>query len=370
MILPEPRSQAHAGGLYLAVMTPDAVTDASPQDPANKGAARAAFLAFIILAVMVWVGIAVGANVRAPGAVGLVAAVLGGFFAAVLTIAIGGWIALKLAEGLHDAPPATPETFDPQLAPALRALDDAQRPITRRMVERAAWRTPAFAAAGVAAWSLLVLLGLPGGVLDFSLVVLLAGLAGYGWTRVKAWRKQSGAYLLRGVGTLVGTMGNLSWRKASGVELTALHAAGILPRAGESGATGEIFGVHAGVTIRIVPLSTKPPQGADSATNPAFNGLLIELEAPHLSAASMEALAILHPVLPVRIGQLAALPGLAAPLSAASGARIVIAVPEREKQRLFAPPLLAGSSAAAPRLAGLRQLVAAVMHIADALAPG
>lgn len=357
-------------------MTADAVTDAAPHDPSTphapstKGAARAAFIAFLALAAIVWVGIAVGANVRAPGVVGLVGAVLGGFFAAVLTAAIGGLIALKLAEGAHDTPPAAPDAFNPDLAPALRALGEAQRPISRRMVEQAAWRTPAFAAAGIAAWSLLVLVGFPGGVLDFSLILLLAGLAGYGLTRLSAWREQSDAYLQRGVGTLAGSTGNLVWRKATAIDLKALQSAGILPRAADSGATSEIAGVHAGVSIRIAPLSTRPPQGADTATSPAFNGLLIELDAPWLSAASMEALAAAYPAVPVRIGQLAALPDLGAPLSAVTGARILIAVPERPKQpRLFAPPITPGSSAAAPRLARIRQLVAAVQHIADALAP-
>ena len=351
-------------------MTTDAVTDAAPHAPSTKGAARTAFIAFLALSAIVWIGIAVGANVRAPGVVGLAAAVLGGFFAAVLTAAIGGLIALKLAEGAHNAPPTAPDAFNPDLAPALRALADAQRPITKQMVEQAAWRTPAFAAAGVAAWSLLVLVGLPGGVLDFSLVLLLAGMAGYGLTRLQAWREQSGAYLQRGVGTLAGSMGNLAWRKATGIDLKALQASGILPRAADSGATGEIAGGHSGVSIRIAPLSTRPPQGADKATSPAFNGLLIELEAPHLSAVSMEALAAACPAAPVRIGQLAALPGLGAPVSAATGTRILIAVPERPKQpRLFEPPLAPGSSAAAPRLARIRQLVAAVLHIADALAP-
>jgi len=350
-------------------MTADAVTDAAPHDPSTKGAARAAFIAFLALAAMVWIGIAVGANVRAPGVVGLVGAVLGGFFAALLTAAIGGGIALKLASGAHNTPPAAPDAFNPELAPALRALGEAQRPITKHMVEQAAWRTPAFAAAGVAAWSLLVLVGLPGGVLDFSLVLLLAGLAGYGLTRLQAWREQSDVYLQRGVGTLAGSMGNLVWRKATAIDLKALQAAGILPRAADSDATGEIAGTQSGVSIRIAPLSTRPPQGADKATAPAFNGLLIEIEAPHLSVASMEALASVHPAVPVRIGQLAALPGLGAPVSAATGARILIAVPERAKPRLFASPLLPGSSAAAPRLARIRQLVAAVLHITDALAP-
>ena len=350
-------------------MTTDAVPQTTPQPRPATGAARATFIAFIVLAIMVWVGIAVGANTRTPGVIGLAAAVFGGFFAAVLTAAIGGWIALKLAEGLHDAPPATADAFNHDLAPALRDLDDAQRPVAKHMIEQAAWRTPAFAALGVAGWSVLVLLGLPGGVLDFSLVLLLAGLAGYGWTRLKAGREQAQLYLQHGVGTLVSVMGGLVWRKASGIDLRALQAAGILPRAAESGATGEVAGVHAGVAIRVAPLATRPPQGADKATGASFNGLLIELDAPHLFAESMEALAAAHPAAPVRIGQLATLPGFGAPVSAASGSRVLIALPERTKPRLFAPPLLAGSAAAAPRLARIRQLVAAVQRIADAFAP-
>ena len=71
----------------------------------ERGAMRAAFLAFVVLAAVIWVGIAIGANARTPGAVGLAATVFGGLFASILTVAIGGGIALKLGAAETTQPP-------------------------------------------------------------------------------------------------------------------------------------------------------------------------------------------------------------------------------------------------------------------------
>lgn len=328
-------------------------------------AARRAFIAFVVLALMVWVGIAVGANARAPGVVGIAAAIVGGMSAAVLTVAIGGWIALKLAEpapvALASAPPAN---SDPAIAPALAALEAAQRPISRLMVERSAWRTPTLAAVAVAVWCFLVLIGASGGVFDFSIILLGAGLAGYGWSHQEAAIQLAEAYGQHGIATLAAAQGDLGWRKPSPVDLSRLRTEGVLPPSSAAISAGEIAGTWRGVSLRLAPIRTKPLPDQ----NTTFTGLLVEFDAPHLSAASMEDLVARYPRLAIRLSQLAATPGFGPPASAASGSRVSIAIPETARPRVFDPPSVAGAKAAAPRLARVRQVLSAVTGLADVLA--
>lgn len=348
--------------------TPSAVTR-----PRNK-AARAAFLAFAFLAVMVWVGIAVGANVGAPGVIGLAATVVGGLSASVLTLAAGGLIALKLAETPTADSSATTSVAsgDLTLIPVLLGLEDAQRPINRRMVERAAWRTPLFAAVAVAAWSVLVLLGASGGVFDFSIILLGGGLAGYGWSHREAAGELSEVYLQRGVGALAATQGDLVWRKPTRIDLSRLGTEKVLPPASEAASTGEIAGTHRGVALRIAPIKTKPLPGQStgaqaSGEKQTFTGILIELEAPHMSVSSMEEAAQAYPRLGIRISRLGAMTGFGPPASGASGGHVTIALPETTRPRVFDPPSSGDAKAAAARLLRLREVIAAATGLADAM---
>jgi hypothetical protein len=346
-------------------------SNAAHSDTATRASnpARSAFLAFAFLAAMVWVGIAVGANVRAPGVVGIAAAVFGGLSAAVLTLTIGGWIALKLAE----TPPVLTASAgvtgsEPSVLPALTELEAAQRPILRRMVERSSWRTPLFAAAAVAGWCILVMLGASGGVFDFSIILLGGGLAGYGWTHRETAKELSAVYLERGVNTLAGTQGDLVWRKATPIDLPRLRSERVLTGAAELSSTGEIAGTLHGAMVRIAPIRTKPVPDQTASTAGAFTGLLIELDAPHLSATSMEDVATAYPRLAIRISQLSAMRGLGPPVSAASGSRVSIAIPETSRPRVFDPPSSADARAATARLSRIREVIAAANGFAEAIA--
>lgn len=345
-------------------MTTDATHPATLTRPSSK-AARAAFWAFTVLAVMVWIGIAVGANVRAPGVIGLAAAIFGGMSAAVLTFAIGGWIALKLAEAPRAPAALDIVTPDLTIAPALAAVESAQRPVIRRMVERSAWRTPLFASVAIAAWCVLVLLGASGGVFDFSIILLGGGLAGYGWSHREASKELAELYLQRGPGTLGP---DLSWRKPTRIDVARLRTERVLPPASEAVSPGELAGVHHGVAIRIAPIRTKPLPDKASATDGVFTGLLIEIETPQLTHASLDAAIAADPRLAVRIGQFGALFGLGAPVSSVTPGRLSIAVPETARPRVFDPPASGDIKAAAKRLPRIQQVITAATGVADVLA--
>ena len=334
----------------------------------ERGAMRAAFLAFVVLAAVIWVGIAIGANARTPGAVGLAATVFGGLFASILTVAIGGGIALKLgaAETTRPAEQSVIDTPYPELAPALAELEAQQPPVARRLRERAAWRAPLGAAAGIIVWCGLVTLGAPGGVLDFGAVILGGGLAGYGSALARAARESASIYSQRVVDVLAGGLGALNWRNGAKVDLAGLQRAGLLPAASGVKADGEIAGAHAGLSLRITPVETIPLAGADKSA--AFKGLLVEIEAPHLAGASLDALAAARPTVPALIEQLSTLPHLGKPASAISDGRLLLAIPETGDPRVFAPPAQPGARDAATPLARLRQVIGAVLHVAEALA--
>ena len=104
-------------------MTPGAAEQSEGAARPDAGAMRAAFLAFAVLASVMWIGIAIGANARTPGVVGLAATLFGGLFASVLTIAIGGAVALGLASvpARMARPPV--DASDAALAPALVELE-------------------------------------------------------------------------------------------------------------------------------------------------------------------------------------------------------------------------------------------------------
>ncbi len=331
-------------------------------------AMRAAFLAFAVLAAVVWIGIAIGANARTPGVVGLAATVFGGLLAATLTIAIGGAIALKLGAA-EMAPPAVRNAIDfpyPELAPALAELEAFQHPVARRLVERTAWRAPLGASVGIALWSAVVAGGAPGGVFDFAAVMLGGALAGYGWAQAQAARENADIYSQRAVNVLVGGLGAFKWSQSASVDLAKLRNAGLLPLAAGVKTTGQVAGGHAGLSVRITPVETIPPSGADKAS--AFKGLLVEIEGPHLDAASMEELAAATPAIPALIKQLSTLPNLGAARSAIADGRLLLVIPETGASRVFDPPSQPGPRAAAPALARIRQVVGAVLHVKDVLA--
>ncbi len=348
-------------------MTGGASETASLQASPQHRAARTALIAFLLLATVIWIGIAVGANTRTPGIVGLAAAIFGGLFSAVLTAAIGGWIALKLAQPDSARPRADEIALaDPALAPALSDLDRLLRPIVRQRVERAAWRAPVGASIGVAIWSALVLVGAPGGVFDFMAVILVGGLAGYVWSQREASAEAAAAYSGRPIETLASNSGGFAWHRTTTGDASRLRASGVVRGAGAMETGGEIAGLRNGVAIRIIPAKARS-SGAGETSD--FTGLLIELETPRVTAGSMEQLAAANPHAVALIDQIATLPGLGKPTCAVGEGRLTLAVPETMKLRIFDPPADASVRAAAPQLARIRQMIGAITPIADALAP-
>jgi hypothetical protein len=348
-------------------MRQGATQQAQAAESSRSSAMRAAFLAFVVLAIVVWIGIAIGANTRTPGVVGLAATVFGGLLSAVLTIAIGGAIALKL--GSAPAALAVRDATDtpfPELAPALAELETLQHPVALRTAERAAWRAPLGASAGIVLWSAIVAMGAPGGVFDFAAVMLGGALAGYGWALAQAARENAAIYSQHAVDVLVGGLGAFNRRNTARVALGRVSDAGLLPVSAGVRTGGEIAGAHAGLAVRITPVETIPRSGADRAS--AFRGLLVEITAPHLGAASMDELAAAKPAAPALIAQLSTLPHLGAPRSAIVDGRLLLAIPETGSPRVFDTPSQPGARLAAPHLARIRQVLGAVLHVADALA--
>jgi hypothetical protein len=333
----------------------------------DAGAMRAAFLAFAVLAAVLWIGIAIGANARTPGVVGLAATVFGGLFASVLTVAIGGAVALGLGSSPGETTRPPVDSPDPVLAPALAELEAGQGPVAIRLRKRAAWRAPLGAAAGIALWCVVVTLGAPGGVLDFSAVILGGGLGGYGWALAQAARENREVYLTRAIDVLASGLGALNWRSKASIDAARLRAAGLLPASAASlKSQGEVAGVHAGLQLRITPVETVLPQGADKTS--AFKGLLVDIDTAQIAAETIEALLASRPSLGALIAQLSTLPQLGAPRSAMMSDNLLLLIPETGTPRVFDPPAQARAQAAIPALARARQVIGAVLHVVEAVA--
>ncbi|MEQ1785404.1 MAG: hypothetical protein ABMA14_28995, partial [Hyphomonadaceae bacterium] len=97
-------------------------------------------------------------------------------------------------------------------------------------------------------------------------------------------------------------------------------------------------------------------------------GVLIELEAPHMSVSSLEEAVLAYPRLAIRISQLRAMPGFGAPASGSAGGRVSIAVPETSRPRVFDTPSAGDAKMAATRLSRIRDVIAAATGLADAVA--
>lgn len=175
--------------------------------------------------VIAWIGIAVAANARAPGLIGVATSVIGGFVA-LLIAAIGGGIALKLSEPrAPEMAPVTPNPVTPntvaqndepggEMRAILTDLEVYRRDIFQQVVELSAWRIPACAGVGLCLWTLLALAGAPGGALDFVLVMIFGGLVGYIWSIQEQSREYQKVYRERVMPRLAASFGEITWRTA------------------------------------------------------------------------------------------------------------------------------------------------------------
>lgn len=157
MLVPLVRKAKAVGA--IGPMTTQAAQEIPGKVPPNSQIGRVVFTAFLGLAAIAWIGIAVAANSRTPGVVGLATAVFGGFFVALLIAAVGGWIAINLSV---PPKPHLPEVMGVdeiggEMHAILTDLEMYRQDISRQVKERSAWRVPACAGVGLCAWTLLAL---------------------------------------------------------------------------------------------------------------------------------------------------------------------------------------------------------------------
>jgi Protein of unknown function (DUF3137) len=393
-------------------MTTQAAHDSAGNAQAPAQIGRVVFIAFLGLAAIAWIGIAVGANARMPGIVGMVTAIFGGFFLAVLIAAIGGWIALKLSEPYvaRRSSPIGTEGLGPEMSAILFDLESEQQEAIRQVKERSAWRVPACAAVGLCIWTLLALAGAPGGAVDFVVVMLLGAIAGYVWSSREQSREHAAFYTARILPRLAASFGEITWRRAVMPDLNKLREEQVFPTYVSASAGAELAGTYRGLAVHIVELKLDAP-GDGKKTETAFDGLLIDISLKHDAGAAIlggadggafgnfsgrmtansrprvalddpefervyqvhspdadAARALLHPALRQALLRLARLQDFGAPALMASGRRLVIAAPKVAPASLFAAPGYAQADASRNTLLALREDIAAVLAVADAAA--
>ena len=380
---------------------------ASKPPPAQIG--RVVFVAFLGLAAIAWIGIAVAANARTPGIVGLMTAIFGGFFVALLIAAVGGGVALKLSEPVkRRLQHALGDGLDPETAVIVSDLEVHRVDIVRQVQERSAWRVPACAAVGLCLWTLAALVGAPGGVADFVIVMLIGGVIGYLWSSRELAKQYTRLYRQRILPRLAASFGEITWRPAVMPDIERLKAEHVFRVHGGAHAENELAGTYRGLPIHIVELKLDNPD--KQKDGPVFDGLLIDIrlrrdigamtaavtaggplgafrerlradgrplvrvEDPAFesayevySADEVAARALLRPDLREKLLKLGRLKGFGAPVLLASGSRLTIAAPKTQARSLFAAPSFAQPAGSRETLVVLREDIATVLAVADAV---
>ena len=250
---------------------------AIPEPGAQIG--RVVFIAFLGLAAIAWIGIAVAANSRTPGLIGFATSVFGGFFVALLIAAVGGGIALKLSEPKKAEllpPVMSADELGGEMHAILADLEGYRQHVSQQVIERSAWRVPACAGVGLCAWTLLALTGAPGGAMDFVAVMAVGGLVGYLWSVKELSQQYSKLYRERVLPRLAASFGEITWRNAVMPDLSRLKAERIFRAFGEAHATNELAGTYRGLPISIVELKLMSAE-EKKKDEAVFDGLLIDI---------------------------------------------------------------------------------------------
>ncbi len=390
-------------------MTTQAAHDTASKAPNSAQIGRVVFIAFLGLAAISWIGIAVAANARTPGIVGLMTAIFGGFFLALLIAAVGGGVALKLSEPVTRRLQHTlADGLDPDTAVILSDLEVHRVAIVRQVQERSAWRVPACAAVGLCLWTLTGLIGAPGGVADFVVVMIVGGIIGYLWSSHELAKQYTQLYRQRILPRLAASFGEITWRPAVMPDLERLNAEHIFRAHGAAHAENELAGTYRGLPIHIVELKLdNPEKQTDKA---AFDGLLIDITLKHDTGATTAVVSdggafgnlrerlitdgrqqvrledpefersfdvystdqaaartLLHPALIEKLLKLGRLKDFGAPVMLASGSRLTIAAPKTQARSLFAAPSFTQPAGSRQTLVQLREDIATVLAVAEAV---
>ena len=392
-------------------MTTPAAHDVSGKAEAAGQLARVVFIAFLGLAAIAWIGIAVAANSRTPGVVGLATSIVGGFFVALLIAAVGGWIAIKLSAPRKvdlQPPVMSADELGGEMHAILADLEAYRLQITQQVVERSAWRVPACAGVGLCLWTLAALTGSPGDTIDFLVVMIVGGMFGYFWSMHELSQQYSKLYRERVLPRLAASFGEITWRDAVMPNLARLKAEHVFRAYGQATATNELAGTYRGLPINIVELKLMSPNEKKEA--PVFDGLVIDIDLrrdtgattavvsdagafgnfrDRLSANGRErvrledpefervyevystdqiaARALLHPALMERLLALGRRNDFGRPILLCAGSRLTVAAPKAVGRALFEAPSFTKPAASRETLLRLRGDIEAVLRLADAL---
>lgn len=399
-------------GLYVGSMTTPAAQNlkATPEPGAQIG--RVVFIAFLGLAAIAWIGIAVAANSRTPGLIGFATSVFGGFFVALLIAAVGGGIALKLSEPKKAEllpPVMSADELGGEMHAILADLEGYRQHVSQQVIERSAWRVPACAGVGLCAWTLLALTGAPGGAMDFIAVMAVGGLVGYLWSVKELSQQYSKLYRERVLPRLAASFGEITWRDAVMPDLSRLKAERIFRAFGEAHATNELAGTYRGLPISIVELKLMSAE-EKKKDEAVFDGLLIDIDLKRDTGATtsvvsdagafgnlrdrldasgrqrvkledveferiyevystdqIAARALLHPALMERLLRLGQRGDFGRPVMLCMGSRLTVAAPKVDSRALFEPPGFTKPAANRETLLRLRGDIEASLGLADAL---
>jgi hypothetical protein len=362
-----------------------------------------------VLAVATGLAIGIAGIIRQPNLEGILTAVFGGFFVALLIMGASAWIAMRMMSG----PPRPPDLSagDAIAASLKHVLDELE--LTRletvnAVNRRAAWRVPLCAAIGLVIMVLGMLSDDPPDLLEAAGMVIVAGIMGYVWASTKLSNEYALKYKARVLPELAKSFGDLSYRHAVAPDMGRLKEEGVFKRFDAVTADDEIHGTHRNLPLNIVELKLEYGSGDDRKT--VFDGLLVTIDLPrdtnavtavisdagaignftdrmkarHRERVRLEdpefekvyevygtdqiaARALLHPAFMEKLKALGGLPDFGLPLVLCSGRSLQIAMPKKIPRDLFEPPGFQKPAASREALIQLRKDIETILGAADAV---
>jgi len=308
--------------------------------------------------------------------------------------------------GADEAEP-TQADLDPEFAAVLAGLESSRVVMAAEIERRIRARLPLGLSVGVGIWMLLQLSDAGASLVQLATFSLMGAGAGWAWAAAALAERYRRMYKQEVLTRLAASFGDLVFRPAQDVDLGALKRHWLVGDYDRSRVEDELAGHYHGVPISIVEL--RLDRDNDKSTTTIFDGLLARVKLPRslrgttivladegalgalrdllrrdgarvrledpafeqqfqvFGTDQIAARALLTPAFMERFMALGARTGFREPLAVAEDYSLTILLPKADATDLFEPPSYDRPAASRAALTRLRDDIAAVLGVANAV---